>query len=416
MSTRHLREERAQIVAEMRSLNDNNPGDLQGKALDQWNALQSKLSSVEGQLDRQAVLDDAERRQAGQPLKGSFASLKQGVGLMDAIRAQMGASDTTAGRAREVSQELELRSGRKAQGLYWDMGCEHRTITTNTPAEGPGGTLIPTDYRPELFIDRLRNATKVRSLGASLLSGLSGNVTIPRRKTSVVAGWVAENTPLPESDASFDSISLSPKHAGAIMQWSRNMVQQASPDIETLCRNDMALTLAETLDYAAILGAGTNNEPTGVLNTKGISEIATSDAGRNLTYDDVADLVGLVDDANANGSAVGFLTNSQVRRQAAKLKTTQGEPLGLNVIFQGKPLAVTNIIPATMGKGKSFSPLIYANWSDLLIGVWSELDILVNPYEADAYSKGNVSIRAMMTVDINVRHPESFAVIRDINA
>jgi hypothetical protein len=48
--------------------------------------------------------------------------------------------------------------------------------------------------------------------------------------------------------------------------------------------------------------------------------------------------------------------------------------------------------------------------------VWSELDILVNPFESAAYSKGNVQIRAMVTVDIAVRHPESFAAITDIVA
>ena len=47
--------------------------------------------------------------------------------------------------------------------------------------------------------------------------------------------------------------------------------------------------------------------------------------------------------------------------------------------------------------------LIYGDWSELLIGIWSEIDILVNPYETTAYSKGNISIRAMATVDTGLR-------------
>jgi hypothetical protein len=87
-------------------------------------------------------------------------------------------------------------------------------------------------------------------------------------------------------------------------------------------------------------------------------------------------------------------------------------------VFQGVPVAYTNLVTSagTKGSGTGLSTLLYGNWSDLLIGVWSELDILVNPFESTAYSKGNVQIRAMMTVDIAVRHPESFAAITDIVA
>jgi hypothetical protein len=44
----------------------------------------------------------------------------------------------------------------------------------------------------------------------------------------------------------------------------------------------------------------------------------------------------------------------------------------------------------------------------MLIGLWSALDILVNPYEATAYSKGNVMVRALATADIALRNPQAF--------
>ena len=60
------------------------------------------------------------------------------------------------------------------------------------------------------------------------------------------------------------------------------------------------------------------------------------------------------------------------------------------------------------------SALIYGNWSDLLLGYWSAFDLLVNPYESTAYSKGNVQIRGMLTMDVQVRQPASFAAIQDL--
>jgi hypothetical protein len=41
-------------------------------------------------------------------------------------------------------------------------------------------------------------------------------------------------------------------------------------------------------------------------------------------------------------------------------------------------------------------------------------DLLVNPYESTAYSKGNVSVRGIVTMDVAIRHIESFAASIDV--
>ncbi|MFL1461353.1 phage major capsid protein [Roseococcus sp. DSY-14] len=422
MTLRHLLERRAALAAEMRQINDAaGDNDFTAEQRGKFDALKAELDTLEQRIARQAAVDDAERRAAAQPVgtgDARFDAELRQVGILDVIRAGLGATDQAAGRAREMSGELERRSGRRAEGLFWHMGApaESRTLTTTAPAGGPGSNLVPTDFRGDLFIDRLRNATRVRALGATVLAGLSGNVTIPRRKASVTGAWVAEDAAITASDPQFDAVTLAPRHAGALTEYSRNMLMQASPDVEQLTRADMALVLAETLDRAAISGSGTGAEPRGILSTSGIGSVAIGTNGGALAFDHVADLVGAVDDANATGT--GFLTNTRVRRAAAKLKDTTGLPLGLETVFQGMAPQVSNVVPAnlTKGTGTNLSALIYGGWSDLLIGMWSELDILVNPYEATAYPKGNVSIRAMMTVDIAVRQAASFAAIRDIQA
>lgn len=427
MTLRELLERRSALVAEMRSINAAaGDSDLEGDALHNFKTAQDKLAKVDSRIERQSAVDDAERRMAGTPLGGTgdrhFDQHFAGIGLLDNIRAGMGATDERAARARELSQELERRSGRKAQGLLWDMrlaGTERRTLTTTTPVGGPGGNLIADDFRPEAFIDRLRNATVVRRLGARILGGLTGgNVILPALSKSVVAGWTAENAPFPVSDPEFAGVTAAPKHCGVITELSRNMLQQTSPDAEQLVRDDQARVLAESLDLAAIAGTGTNNQPLGVLNTPGIGSVSIGTNGGALTYDALADLVGAVDDANATGGSMAFLSNSKVRRAAGKLKDTANNPLGLDTIFQGVPRAFTNIVPSsfTKGTGVGLSPVIYGNWSDLIICFWSELDVLVNPYAEGPYSRGNIQVRTALTADVAVRHPESFAAIKDIAA
>ena len=60
------------------------------------------------------------------------------------------------------------------------------------------------------------------------------------------------------------------------------------------------------------------------------------------------------------------------------------------------------------------APVILGDWSQVLLGIWSELDILVNPFDSVAYARGGVLVRAMATVDTAVRHPKAFVVASDV--
>ena len=53
----------------------------------------------------------------------------------------------------------------------------------------------------------------------------------------------------------------------------------------------------------------------------------------------------------------------------------------------------------------------YGNFVDLLIGIFGQLEILIDPY-AD-FAKGTVGVRALQSIDIAVRHAESFAAMTD---
>lgn len=71
-------------------------------------------------------------------------------------------------------------------------------------------------------------------MGATVLTGLTGDVVIPREIDSPNVGWVAENQALSTDDAAFDTLTLTPHHVGAISEFSRQLAMQGSPDIENL--------------------------------------------------------------------------------------------------------------------------------------------------------------------------------------
>ena len=106
---------------------------------------------------------------------------------------------------------------------------------------------------------------------------------------------------------------MTPKHVGARTEFSRNMLLQSTPDIETLIRNDFARVLASAVDQAAIQGGGTN-EPVGILGTAGIGDVAIGPTADHTWA--VIDLIAEVEIDNAEGRA--FLHQQQGREDCAQ--------------------------------------------------------------------------------------------------
>jgi len=400
MKTADLMEQRAAIVDRMNAAHNNDDDKAFTEA-------ETELRALDGKLDRQRKIDAADRAEPGNPINGDAkldSEIRARFSVSRAIAAAAGLG-VDAGFEREVQTELAKRAGRPAEGLFIPTEIfEQRVLTTSAGAE-----LVPTDHRPDQYINALTAASVVRGLGARVLGGLTGNLSIPRETDSPAIGWVAENAALTPDDADFDSVTLSPKHAGALSEWSRNMLLQASPDVEQLLRQMLARNIALTIDRAAIRGGGAN-EPDGVLETSGIQTVTAPGS----IFEGVAEAVAKADAENV-GASRAILTTPEIRKIAATALDLMGRPLGVATVFHNLPTTFSNQVPKILGGSPGTEHgLIYGDWSELLIGIWSEIDILVNPFESTAYSKGNVSIRAMATVDFAVRHPKAFVSIEDV--
>lgn len=324
----------------------------------------------------------------------------------------------SAGYEREVSQELAKRTGRQPQGIL----VPHEALVTRdiTVAGAPG--LVGTDHLAGDFIDRLRQETMVLQLGARVLSGLQGNVSIPRRTGSVTTAWVAEGAAAAESDSTFDAVTMAPSTISANTTYSRKMLLQSSPAIEGLVRDDLREEIAIALDKAALAGSGAGAEPEGILNASGIGAIEIATNGGAIAWANVVDLAKEVALDNAHAGNLAYVTNHAV---AAKMRQTPRQSSGVEGNFMlpaevtdqlaGYRLGVTNNVPSTLtkGTGTNLSAMILGNWRDLLIGLWSTVDIIVDPYTES--TTGNVRVTAMQDADIALRHAESFAVVDDID-
>jgi HK97 family phage major capsid protein len=432
VTLREILQRREAIRAELRGIIDqHSDGNLPDETRARADALEAEAGRLNDAERHRALVDELDRRSAGQPLitaDTGFEALASQVTVLDVIRAQMGSTDAAAGRAREVSAELERRSGRKADGLFFNMRLsgtrrpEQRVYTTTLPGGGPGSNLIQTDVSPNL-IDRLRERTIVRRLGATVLGNLQGNLSIPRLKASATAYWVAENSAITVSDPQTDAVPMTPKHVGGIVEISRNMLLQASLDVTQMVEDDLARIIAVALDSVAIQGGGAN-QPSGLLATgSGIGNVPLGTTGGPPTWASVVSLIGAVDVANALQGSLGFATNGKVTakmRQTLKTTADTASNMIMNdaATLAGYSLASSQLVPSNLTKstGTNLSALIFGDWSMLVLGFWGDgLDLLVNPFESVAYSKGNVQIRAMATADVAIKQPLAFAAITDMN-
>lgn len=395
MKTSDLIEARAAIVARM---NAAHAADDNGA----FEAAEIELRAHDAKLDRQRKIDAADRADPGTVLTGKgdvhLDRELRGFSLSRMIAHKAGLP-VDAGREIELQAELAKRAGKPAQGFYVPTEIfEKRVVTT-----GNAGEIVPTDFRPDLFVNALTASAVVTSLGATVLTGLTGNVEIPRETGAPTVGWVAENAALTASGATFDTVTLSPHHVGALSEISRNMIQQSSPQVEQLLRQMMARDIALEIDRAAINGTGTGAEPRGILNDPAVP----SEAYATDLFVTTANMIATADLANVSDTR-GFLSTNGVKADAMKLRDAQGRAIPLAETFHNETVRFTNQAPSDLGAGDDEHALVYGDWRDFLIGVWSQLDVLVNPYAETAYSKGNLLIRAMATVDFGIRRPASF--------
>jgi HK97 family phage major capsid protein/HK97 family phage prohead protease len=297
----------------------------------------------------------------------------------------------------EASDAAAAKLGRQSRGITIPQDVLRRDL--NVGAATAGGNLVATELDAGSFIDLLRNASALDQAGATVLTGLTGNVAIPRQSGAGTAYWVAESGAPTESQQSVDQVSLTPKTVAAFTDYSRRLMLQSSIDVENMVRTDLATVLALKIDLAGLYGTGSNSEPLGLKLTTGVG---TEDfAAATPTFAEVVALESDVATANALMGSPVYLMNAAMR---GGLKTKQKDAGSGLFVMEGD---LVNGYRGVLSNQVASGDLWFGNFADLIIGYFSGLDLMVDPYTHS--TSGTVRVVAMQDVDIAVRHPESFS-------
>jgi HK97 family phage major capsid protein len=425
-----VRHETARAIRQVAGEMDESEGDggSNGELSGLFAQLRGLLDEIDGKISRQAVIDDLDTRAARGPRdldrsdRGFAASLPE-FSIRGMLAAAIGSPipGLDLGRSIEITQELRRRTAVPPRGFWaplealylradYARALERRaTISTGLPAGGPGGNLIPLDLDAARYIDALRARTVVVQAGAQTINDLVGNLDIPRMSQTGQVSWFQEGDTISQSQEEFDRVSFRPKHCGAIISYSRNMLLQSTPSIEMIIRDDLSRLLALDMDRVALTGSGQGAEPLGIIRNTNIPPVS----GTQFTYLNNVAMRQTIAGKNVPIESLAWVGNSTIDAYSLSVLDGLNRPLGKQLVYLGYPDFVSNIVTAAAVTGPPAlpaapNPQVLGAFSDLYITYWSQLDLLANALSDTAFTTASVQVRALLTADVNVRHPASF--------
>jgi HK97 family phage major capsid protein/HK97 family phage prohead protease len=295
----------------------------------------------------------------------------------------------------EVGRAAATKYERSSNGIVVPNEVLRRDLLVDIPTAG--GNLVADELLSGSFIDLLRNRLAFAQAGVSILTGLQGNISIPRQTSAATAYWVGENVAPTESQQAIDQVNMTPKTVAAFVDYSRRLLLQSSIDVEGMIRNDLARVIALEIDRAAIYGTGSSNQPLGLVNTTGIGTETLAGAG---TFAQLIAMETDVASANADVGSMRYIMNAAAR---GALKSTS--KAGTEAIFVWENNEV-NGYPVIVSNQLQGNDALFGDFSSMVMGMWSGLDLMVDPYAGA--TAGTVRVIAHQDLDVAVKQPASF--------
>ena len=297
----------------------------------------------------------------------------------------------------EVGKAAAQKYERSSNGIVVPNEVLRRDLVVGTPSAG--GNLVEDQLLAGSFIDLLRNRLALAQAGVTMLTGLQGNISIPRQTSASTAYWVGENSSPTESQQAIDQVNMTPKTVGAFVDYSRRLLLQSSIDVEGMIRNDLTRVIALEIDRVGVYGTGSSNQPQGLTLTTGIgSGVTLTSYG---TFDEYIAMETEVAAANADAGSLRYIINASAR---GALKSTEKASNTAQFVFEDNEI---NGYPVIVSNQLLNNDALFGDFSMMVMGMWSGLDLTVDPFAGA--TAGTVRVIALQDIDLAVKQPASFS-------
>lgn len=242
------------------------------------------------------------------------------------------------------------------------------------------------------ILEPLRANLVMVKAGASYMTGLVGNVSIPVFSGSNVA-WAGEVAGATDGAGTFSEVVLEPKRLTAYVDVSKQFLLQDSNDAEAMLKRDIVNAISEKLEQT-ILGntAGSTTQPAGLFNGVTADQAA-------VTYADVVNMEAALEQKNVSGN-IQFIVSPAAK---AVLKTTAKVDGASKFIMENNEIEGYPVLCSSAVASKG---VVMGNFADYVIGQWGGIDLTVDPYTQAANGKVRLVINAYF--DAKPRRADAF--------
>ena len=298
--------------------------------------------------------------------------------------------DDVALAVSEAGRE-EMRNNGLSYGGQIQIPIESRSAIT-VSAEGED-TVATNLYN---VMEPLRAKNVMVAAGAKFLTNLTGDVQIPLMSPSN-CGWEGEIAEAKDGAGTFSSVKLSPRRLTCFIDLSKQFIIQDSVGAEELIRQDIINALNSKIEET-ILGEAEGD----LTKPAGIFSVINPSAHTISNFADICNAESDIEDSNVMGELKYVMSN----KAKAALRSMQKSAKTTQLVLENGQIDGTPVLNTSHVKGKKF---IYGDWSNLAIGQFGALDLVVDNYSQS--TRGVVRLVASIYVDAKVLRPEAFVTV-----
>lgn len=322
--------------------------------------------------------------------------------------------DRTGAFSFEDAQSFSL--GKFVRGLANAETLDGSSVERRALSEGTdsaGGYAVPSILSAQV-IDRLQSRSVVIDAGARVIALDSKSLDIPRISTGITGGWRAEGAAVSSVTPVFDRVTLTPKSLACAVKISNELLEDISDGGAQAIERELITALSQQIDAAALVGTGSSNQPTGVLNTTGVTINTNGTNGTTAEWAMATRAIREVQTRNAD--VTGLIAHPRTWATLAGLADTTGQPLRAPEYASAITQHSTTGVPAdlTVGSATTCSLMFAGDWSRLLIGVRPSISIRIIRDSSRYVDELSTVIIAHVRADIALEQPAAFSVEKGI--
>lgn len=284
-----------------------------------------------------------------------------------------------------AGREEMRKSGLSMGGQIQLPTQELRAITVTAEGED----IVPTDIYNAL--EPLRSKNVLVQAGARFLTGLVGDVQVPIMSASNV-GWELETAAAQDGAGAFTNVKLTPHRLTAYIDISKQLLNQDAIGVENLIRTDIINAVNNKLEATILGSAAAGAGPAGMF--YGQTPTLAN------TFATIASLEATVESANIMGECKYIISPSA----KADLRPLAKGAVVSQAIYSNGEIDGTPAYSTTHISGHNF---IYGDFSNLAIGQWGSIDLVIDPYSQAV--NGCIRLVVNAYFDAKVLRPTAFA-------